>query len=170
MLRGGLLMTQKLILSKMTHNEFHKLPFRVVLHTSLATEHLAAYKAETPHTFIHISFVRRLDYYSRAICCKDTQKCEYFFWMLQKNNSLTPYFLPEKCIMFQDLYKKSLDWYSPIDIWGNFATSKVDFYEADSPKINNLILWYSHSLDMSYNLLRLWLLLRSMKVWPWIRN
>ena len=32
----------------MTHNEFHKLPFRIVLHTSLATEHLAAYKAETP--------------------------------------------------------------------------------------------------------------------------
>ena len=32
----------------MTHLEFHKLPFRVVLHTSLATEHLAAYKAETP--------------------------------------------------------------------------------------------------------------------------
>lgn len=32
----------------MTHKELHKLPFRVVLHTSLATEHLAAYKAETP--------------------------------------------------------------------------------------------------------------------------
>lgn len=32
----------------MTHIEFHKLPFRIVLHTSLATEHLAAYKAETP--------------------------------------------------------------------------------------------------------------------------
>ena len=32
----------------MTHEEFHKLPFRVVLHTSLATEHLAASKAETP--------------------------------------------------------------------------------------------------------------------------
>ena len=32
----------------MTHAEFHKLPFRMVLHTSLTTEHLAAYKAETP--------------------------------------------------------------------------------------------------------------------------
>ena len=32
----------------MTHEEFHKLPFRMVLHTCLATEHLAAYKAETP--------------------------------------------------------------------------------------------------------------------------
>lgn len=31
----------------MTHLEFYKLPFRVVFHTSLATEHLAAYKAET---------------------------------------------------------------------------------------------------------------------------
>ena len=31
----------------MTHLELHKLPFRVVLHTSLATEHLAAYKTET---------------------------------------------------------------------------------------------------------------------------
>ena len=32
----------------MTHEELHKLPFRMVLHTSLATEHLAAYKTETP--------------------------------------------------------------------------------------------------------------------------
>ena len=32
----------------MTHNEFHKLPFRLVSHLSLDTEHLAAYKAETP--------------------------------------------------------------------------------------------------------------------------
>lgn len=32
----------------MTHNEFHKLPFRIVSHMSLDTEHLAAYKAETP--------------------------------------------------------------------------------------------------------------------------
>ena len=32
----------------MTHKEFHKLPFRLVSHMSLATEHLAAYKAETP--------------------------------------------------------------------------------------------------------------------------
>lgn len=32
----------------MTHEEFHKLPFRVVLHTSLATEHLIAYNAQTP--------------------------------------------------------------------------------------------------------------------------
>lgn len=32
----------------MTHEEFHKLPFRMVRHMSLATEHLAAYKAETP--------------------------------------------------------------------------------------------------------------------------
>ena len=32
----------------MTHKEFHKLPFRMVSHMSLATEHLAAYKAETP--------------------------------------------------------------------------------------------------------------------------
>ena len=32
----------------MTHEEFHKLPFRMVSHMSLATEHLAAYKAETP--------------------------------------------------------------------------------------------------------------------------
>ena len=32
----------------MTHLEFHKLPFRMVSHMSLATEHLAAYQAETP--------------------------------------------------------------------------------------------------------------------------
>ena len=32
----------------MTHEELHKLPFRVVSHLSLATEHLAAYQAETP--------------------------------------------------------------------------------------------------------------------------
>ena len=32
----------------MTHNEFHKLPFRLVNHISIAKEHLAAYKAETP--------------------------------------------------------------------------------------------------------------------------
>ena len=32
----------------MTHKEFHKLPFHMVSHMSLATEHLAAYKAETP--------------------------------------------------------------------------------------------------------------------------
>lgn len=32
----------------MTHEEFHKLPFRMVSHMSLATEHMAAYKAETP--------------------------------------------------------------------------------------------------------------------------
>ena len=32
----------------MTHLEFHKLPFRMVSHMSLDTEHLAAYKAETP--------------------------------------------------------------------------------------------------------------------------
>ena len=31
----------------MTHEEFHKLPFRMVSHMSLDTEHLAAYKAET---------------------------------------------------------------------------------------------------------------------------
>lgn len=32
----------------MTHEEFHKLPFRMVSHMSLDTEHMAAYKAETP--------------------------------------------------------------------------------------------------------------------------
>lgn len=32
----------------MTHEEFYKLPFRMVSHMSLDTEHLAAYKAETP--------------------------------------------------------------------------------------------------------------------------
>ena len=32
----------------MTHAEFHKLPFHLVSHISLDTEHLAAYKAETP--------------------------------------------------------------------------------------------------------------------------
>ncbi len=32
----------------MTHLEFHKLPFRMVRHMSLVTEHMAAYKAETP--------------------------------------------------------------------------------------------------------------------------
>ena len=32
----------------MTHKELHKLPFRMVSHMSLDTEHLAAYKAETP--------------------------------------------------------------------------------------------------------------------------
>lgn len=31
----------------MTHAEFHKLPFRLVSHISLATEHLAVYQAET---------------------------------------------------------------------------------------------------------------------------
>lgn len=31
----------------MTHKEFHKLPFRLVSHISLATGCLAAYKAET---------------------------------------------------------------------------------------------------------------------------
>lgn len=32
----------------MTHEELYKLPFRWVSHMSLATEHLAVYKAETP--------------------------------------------------------------------------------------------------------------------------
>ena len=32
----------------MTHIEFHKLPFRLVSHLSLDTEHFATYKAETP--------------------------------------------------------------------------------------------------------------------------
>ena len=32
----------------MTHLEFHKLPLRFLGHMSLDTEHLAAYKAETP--------------------------------------------------------------------------------------------------------------------------
>lgn len=32
----------------MTHEEFHKLPFRLVSHLSLDTEHFATYKAETP--------------------------------------------------------------------------------------------------------------------------
>ena len=32
----------------MTHLEFHKLPFHLVNHISIAKEHLAAYKAETP--------------------------------------------------------------------------------------------------------------------------
>ena len=32
----------------MTHKEFHKLPCTLLSHISLATEHLAAYKAETP--------------------------------------------------------------------------------------------------------------------------
>ena len=32
----------------MTHSEFHKLPFRLVSHLSLATEHMAVYQAETP--------------------------------------------------------------------------------------------------------------------------
>ena len=32
----------------MTHEELHKLPFRLVNHISIAKEHLAAYKAETP--------------------------------------------------------------------------------------------------------------------------
>ena len=38
----------------MTHEEFHKLPFRMVSHMSLATEHLAAYKAETPKGGVRI--------------------------------------------------------------------------------------------------------------------
>lgn len=38
----------------MTHAEFHKLPFRMVSHMSLATEHLATYKAETPKGYIVI--------------------------------------------------------------------------------------------------------------------
>ena len=32
----------------MTHLEFHKLPLRFLGHMSFDTEHLAAYKAETP--------------------------------------------------------------------------------------------------------------------------
>ena len=32
----------------MTHEELHKLPFRMVSHMSLDTEHIATYKAETP--------------------------------------------------------------------------------------------------------------------------
>ena len=32
----------------MTHEEFHKLPFRMVSHMSLDTEHLAVYRADTP--------------------------------------------------------------------------------------------------------------------------
>ena len=32
----------------MTHKEFYKLPFHLVSHISFGTEHLAAYKAETP--------------------------------------------------------------------------------------------------------------------------
>lgn len=32
----------------MTHAEFHKLPFRLVSHMSLTTEHLSVYQAETP--------------------------------------------------------------------------------------------------------------------------
>ena len=32
----------------MTHEEFHKLPFRVVFNVSFATEHLTTYRAETP--------------------------------------------------------------------------------------------------------------------------
>lgn len=32
----------------MTHKEFHKLPFHLVSHISFGTEHMAAYKAETP--------------------------------------------------------------------------------------------------------------------------
>lgn len=32
----------------MTHAEFHKLPFHLVSHLSLDTEHFATYKAETP--------------------------------------------------------------------------------------------------------------------------
>ena len=32
----------------MTHEEFHKLPFRMVSHISFGTEHLSVYQAETP--------------------------------------------------------------------------------------------------------------------------
>ena len=32
----------------MTHEEFHKLPFRLVSHISFGTEHLSVYQAETP--------------------------------------------------------------------------------------------------------------------------
>lgn len=32
----------------MTHLEFHKLPFHLVSHMSLTTEHLSVYQAETP--------------------------------------------------------------------------------------------------------------------------
>lgn len=32
----------------MTHEELHKLPFHLVSHISFGTEHMAAYKAETP--------------------------------------------------------------------------------------------------------------------------
>ena len=39
-------------MNTMMHNEFHKLPFRLVSHLSLATEHLAVHKAETPNGYI----------------------------------------------------------------------------------------------------------------------
>ena len=32
----------------MTHEEFHKLPFRFLGHMSLDTEHLSVYRADTP--------------------------------------------------------------------------------------------------------------------------
>ena len=32
----------------MTHEEFHKLPFRMVSHMSLDTEHVSIYNTETP--------------------------------------------------------------------------------------------------------------------------
>ena len=32
----------------MTHEELHKLPFRLVSHISLGTEHLSVYRADTP--------------------------------------------------------------------------------------------------------------------------
>lgn len=45
----------------MTHNEFHKLPFRLVSHLSLAAEHMAVYQAETPKGDIVIqTHTRRL--------------------------------------------------------------------------------------------------------------
>lgn len=45
----------------MTHEELHKIPFRMVSHMSLATEHLAAYKAETPKgdIIIHVCTRKR---------------------------------------------------------------------------------------------------------------
>ena len=45
----------------MTHAEFHKLPFHLVSHISLDTEHLAAYKAETPKGDVMIqTYIRKL--------------------------------------------------------------------------------------------------------------
>ena len=59
----------------MTHLEFNKLPFRLVGHISFGTEHMAAYKAETPKGDIVVQTYARKRKYGE---CGKSKKI-YFF-------------------------------------------------------------------------------------------